>query len=142
MQVISVAVRRVVDGQRGARRAAELATAGAAFQGIGVPCCVAQGRAAAARVAKALSGGVPGPAEANEAAAPWQVSSDPAAAEAASELGGCIRGAASCLAGIDFTEKAAAIRAARSDPYPSEGVHGHDCRSHLRAQLLPGAGTR
>ncbi|MDO8485494.1 MAG: protoporphyrinogen oxidase [Candidatus Limnocylindrales bacterium] len=44
-----------------------LAIAGAAFRGIGVPDCVAQGRAAAARVGEVLSGGVPGPAEAAEA---------------------------------------------------------------------------
>jgi len=41
-----------------------LAIAGASYGGVGVPHCVAQGRAAAARVIEALSGGVPGPAEA------------------------------------------------------------------------------
>jgi len=44
-----------------------LAIAGAAFRGVGVPDCIAQGRAAAARVGEVLSGGVPGPAEAAEA---------------------------------------------------------------------------
>jgi oxygen-dependent protoporphyrinogen oxidase len=38
-----------------------LTIAGAAFRGVGVPHCVAQGRAAAAQVAQALSGGVPDP---------------------------------------------------------------------------------
>ena len=44
-----------------------LIIAGAAFRGVGVPDCIAQGRAAAARVGKVLSGRVPGPAEAAEA---------------------------------------------------------------------------
>jgi oxygen-dependent protoporphyrinogen oxidase len=44
-----------------------LAIAGAAFRGVGVPDCIAQGRAAATRVGEVLSGGVPGPAEAAEA---------------------------------------------------------------------------
>ncbi len=44
-----------------------LAIAGAAFRGVGVPDCIAQGRAAAARVGEVLSGGVPGPGEAAEA---------------------------------------------------------------------------
>jgi oxygen-dependent protoporphyrinogen oxidase len=44
-----------------------LAIAGAAFRGVGVPDCIAQGRAAAARVGEALSGGVPGPAEVADA---------------------------------------------------------------------------
>jgi oxygen-dependent protoporphyrinogen oxidase len=44
-----------------------LAIAGAAFRGVGVPYCIAQGRAAAARVSEALSGGVPDPVEAAEA---------------------------------------------------------------------------
>jgi oxygen-dependent protoporphyrinogen oxidase len=43
-----------------------LAIAGAAFRGVGVPYCIAQGRAAAARVREALSGGVPEPVEAAE----------------------------------------------------------------------------
>lgn len=43
-----------------------LAIAGAAFRGVGVPDCVAQGRAAAARVGEVLSGRVPWPAEAFE----------------------------------------------------------------------------
>jgi oxygen-dependent protoporphyrinogen oxidase len=41
-----------------------LAIAGAAFHGVGVPYCIAQGRAAAARVGEALSGRASGPAEA------------------------------------------------------------------------------
>jgi oxygen-dependent protoporphyrinogen oxidase len=41
-----------------------LAIAGAAFRGVGVPDCVAQGRAAAAHVGEVLSGRGPGPAEA------------------------------------------------------------------------------
>ena len=44
-----------------------LAIAGAAFRGVGVPDCVAQGRAAAARVGEVLSGDVPGLAGAAEA---------------------------------------------------------------------------
>ncbi len=44
-----------------------LVLAGAAFRGVGVPDCIAQGRAAAARVGEVLSGGVPGPGEAAEA---------------------------------------------------------------------------
>ena len=44
-----------------------LAIAGAAFRGVGVPDCIAQGRAAAARVGEVLSGGVPGPAEVADA---------------------------------------------------------------------------
>src|ERR1019366_10040693 len=42
-------------------------TAGAAFRGGGLPCCIAQSRAALARVGEALSGGVPSPAEAAKA---------------------------------------------------------------------------
>jgi len=44
-----------------------LAIAGAAFRGVGVPDCVAQGREAAGRVGEVLSGNMPGPAEAAEA---------------------------------------------------------------------------
>jgi oxygen-dependent protoporphyrinogen oxidase len=44
-----------------------LAVAGAAFRGVGVPDCIAQGRAAAARVGEVLSGGTPGPIQAAEA---------------------------------------------------------------------------
>jgi oxygen-dependent protoporphyrinogen oxidase len=43
-----------------------LAIAGAAFRGVGVPDCIAQGRAAAARVGEVLSRGAPDPAEAAE----------------------------------------------------------------------------
>ena len=44
-----------------------LIIAGAAFRGVGVPDCIAQGRAAATRVGEVLSGGVPGPGEVAEA---------------------------------------------------------------------------
>jgi protoporphyrinogen/coproporphyrinogen III oxidase len=44
-----------------------LAIAGAAFRGVGVPDCVAQGRVAAARIGEVLSGRAPWPAEAAEA---------------------------------------------------------------------------
>ena len=44
-----------------------LIIAGAAFRGVGLPDCIAQGRAAATRVGEVLSGGVPGPAEVAEA---------------------------------------------------------------------------
>ena len=44
-----------------------LIIAGAAFRGVGVPDCIAQGRAAAARVGAVLSGGLPGRVEVAEA---------------------------------------------------------------------------
>ena len=57
-------------GKRGSNPLAglpNLAIAGAAFRGVGVPDCVAQGRAATARVREALSGGVPDPVDVAEA---------------------------------------------------------------------------
>jgi oxygen-dependent protoporphyrinogen oxidase len=58
---------RVVGASAALAGLPNLAIAGAAFRGVGVPDCVAQGRAAAARIGEVLSGGVPGPAEAAEA---------------------------------------------------------------------------
>ncbi|MGD0409080.1 MAG: protoporphyrinogen oxidase [Candidatus Limnocylindrales bacterium] len=58
---------RVADASAALAGLPNLAIAGAAFRGVGVPDCVAQGRAAAARVGEVLSRGLPGPAEAVEA---------------------------------------------------------------------------
>lgn len=58
---------RVAGASAAIARLPNLAIAGAAFRGVGVPDCITQGRAAAARVGEVLSGGVSRPAEAAEA---------------------------------------------------------------------------
>jgi oxygen-dependent protoporphyrinogen oxidase len=51
-------LQRVAGANEGLAGLPNLAIAGAAFRGVGVPDCIAQGRAAAERVVEALSGGV------------------------------------------------------------------------------------
>ena len=58
---------RVAGASAALARLPNLAIAGAAFRGVGVPDCIAQGRAAAARVGEVLSGAGPGPVGAAEA---------------------------------------------------------------------------